>query len=204
MVVVAQLVRALVCGAGSRRFEPGHPPKNAKALIYRGFFCLYNFLEMKKIFLLLLFPLVTLAQTDATIDKTIKLKVAIMQNFVAKGEEGETLFWQTKGKVTYAIVNYTEEQNPQFKALFIAQYQELLGIYKRMIVSEDEKDTALYVKTLVRQEEDYRNLLTPMQLKLYLEKLTDFEKNNPEASDSYSSLFFSENLLKEYKSRFTL
>ena len=159
---------------------------------------------MKKIFLLLLFPLVTLAQTDATIDKTIKLKVAIMQNFVAKGEEGATLFWQTKGKVTYAIVNYTEEQNPQFKALFIAQYQELLGIYKRMIVSEDEKDTTLYVKTLVRQEEDYRNLLMPIQLKLYLDKLTDFEKNNPEASDSYSSLFFSENLLKEYKSRFTL
>lgn len=159
---------------------------------------------MKKIFLLLLFPLVTMAQTDATIDKTIKLKVAIMQNFVAKGAEGETLFWQTKGKVTYAIVNYTEEQNPQFKALFIAQYQELLTIYKRMIVSEDEKDTVLYVKTLVRQEEDYRNLLTPVQLKLYLDKLADFEKNNPEANNSYSSLFFSENLLKEYKSRFTL
>ncbi len=30
MVVVAQLVRALVCGAGSRRFEPGHPPKIQK------------------------------------------------------------------------------------------------------------------------------------------------------------------------------
>ena len=31
MVVVAQLVRALVCGAGGRRFETGHPPKNVKA-----------------------------------------------------------------------------------------------------------------------------------------------------------------------------
>ena len=30
MVVVAQLVRALVCGAGSRRFEPGHPPLSKK------------------------------------------------------------------------------------------------------------------------------------------------------------------------------
>lgn len=159
---------------------------------------------MKKIILLLLFPLVSLAQTDATIDKTIKVKVAIMQNFVTKGAEGETMFWQTKGKITYAIVNYTEEQNPKFKALFIAQYQELLAIYKKMIVSEDEKDTALYVKTLIRQEEDYRNLLTPVQLKLYLDKLADFEKNNPEANNSYSSLFFSENLLKEYKSRFTL
>ena len=156
---------------------------------------------MKKIIFLLLFPLLLISQ----IDKTIKLKVAIMQNFVAKGEvEGETLFWQTKGKVTYAIVNYTEEQNPQFKALFISQYKELYTIYKRMVVSEDERDTALYVKTLVRQEEDYRNLLTPAQLKLYLDKLADFEKNNPESNDSYASLFFSENLLKEYKLKFSL
>ena len=159
---------------------------------------------MKKIILLLLFPLLSIAQIDKTIDKTIKLKVAVMQNFVAKEAEGETMFWQTKGKITYAIVNYTDEQNPQFKALFIAQYQELLIIYKKMIVSEDEKDTALYVKTLIRQEEDYRNLLTPAQLKLYLDKLADFEKTNPEANNSYSSLFFSENLLKEYKLRFNL
>ena len=159
---------------------------------------------MKKIIFLVLFPLLAMAQIDKTIDKTIKLKVAIMQNFVAKGAEGETLFWQTKGKVTYVIVNYTEEQNPQFKTLFIAQYQELLTIYKKMIVSEDEKDTALYVKTLIRQEEDYRNLLMPLQRKLYLDKLADFEKNNPESSDSYSSLFFSEYLLKEYKLKFTL
>ena len=31
MVVVAQLVRVLVCGAEGRRFEPGQPPKIAKA-----------------------------------------------------------------------------------------------------------------------------------------------------------------------------
>lgn len=30
MVVVAQLVRASVCGAEGRRFEPGHPPRNLK------------------------------------------------------------------------------------------------------------------------------------------------------------------------------
>ncbi len=152
---------------------------------------------MKKIFLLILFPLLSIAQ----VDKTIKLKVLVMQNFVAKGEEGETMFWQTKGKITFGIVNYTDEQNPIFKELFINQYRELLTIYKKMIVSEDEKDTALYVKTLIRQEDDYRNLLTKDQLKLYLDKLADFEKNNPQAHDSYSSLFFSENLLNEYKSK---
>lgn len=155
---------------------------------------------MKKLLFLLLFPLLTIAQ----IERTIKTKVAIMQNFVAKGAEGETAFWQTKGKITFAIVNYTEEQNPQFKDLFIKQYQELFTIYKKMIVSEDEKDTALYVKTLIRQEEDYRNLLTAAQLQLYLKQLAEFEKSNPEANNSYSSLFFSENLLKEYKLRFEL
>ena len=30
MVVVAQLVRVLVCGAEGRRFEPGQPPKMQK------------------------------------------------------------------------------------------------------------------------------------------------------------------------------
>ena len=153
---------------------------------------------MKKIILFLFIPFLSFSQ----IERTIKLKVAVMQNFVAKGDdEGETLFWQTKGRITFGIVNYTEEQNPIFKALFINQYRELLTIYKKMNVSEDSNDTALYVKTLIRQEEDYRNLLTKDQLKLYLDKLADFEKNNPQAHDSYSSLFFSENLLKEYKSK---
>ncbi len=140
--------------------------------------------------------------TFGQIERAIKLKVAVMQNFVAKGEEGETMFWQTKGRITFGIVNYTEEQNPIFKDLFISQYKELLVIYNKMNVSEDERDTALYIKTLIRQEQDYRNLLTKEQLKLYLDKLADFELNNPQAHDSYSSLFFSEKLLNEFISKF--
>ena len=153
---------------------------------------------MKKLLFLFLVPILVQAQFE----KSIKLKVAVMQNFVKMGEQGETAFWQTKGKITFGIVNYTEEQNPIFKELFISQYKELLVIYKKMNVSEDERDTALYIKTLIRQEEDYRNLLTKEQLKLYLDKLADFEKSNQKATESYSSLFFSENLLKEYKAKF--
>ncbi len=154
---------------------------------------------MKNIFfLLLVLPLLTFAQFD----KTIKLKVAMMQNCVHKDTLGETIFWQTKGKVTFNIVNYTPEQNPVFKKLFITQYQELLPIYKKMIVSENERDTALFIKTLIRQEDDYRNLLKPEQLKAYSDKFLDFEKNNLQAYDSYSSLFFSDNLLKEYMFKF--
>jgi hypothetical protein len=121
---------------------------------------------------------------------------------INKGEDGETSFWQTKGKITFGIVNYTEEQNPIFKELFINQYKELLPIYKKMVVSEDERDTALFVKTIIRQEEDYRNLLTKEQLEKYLKQLAEFETNNAKANESYSSLFFSENLLKEYKTKF--
>ncbi|WP_298141180.1 hypothetical protein [Flavobacterium sp.] len=153
---------------------------------------------MKYIFLLFLLPIVALGQFE----KSIKLKVAVIQNFVQKGEEGETAYWQTKGKITFGIVNYTEEQNPIFKELFINQYREILPIYKKMVVSEDEKDTNLFIKTLIRQEQDYRKLLTQDQLKKYLNQLAEFEKNNPQANDSYSSLFFSENLLKEYIERF--
>jgi L-rhamnose mutarotase len=153
---------------------------------------------MKKILILFLLPFLCQAQFE----KSIRLKVVAMQGFVNKGEEGETLFWQTKGRITFGIVNYTEEQNPKFKELFINQYKELLPVFKRMNVSEDEKDTALYIKLLIRQEEDYRKMLTKEQLKKYLDKLADFEKNNPQANDSYAALFFSEELLKEYKTRF--
>lgn len=125
-----------------------------------------------------------------------------MQNFLGKGEEGVTLFWQTKGKITFGIVNYTEEQNPIFKELFISQYKELESIYMKMISSEDAKDTDLYIKTLIRQEDDYRKLLTTEQLQKYTKQLADFEKNNQQAHDSYSSLFFSDNLLNEFKKAF--
>ena len=40
MVVVAQLVRASVCGTEGRRFESGLPPKTKKPFKYlKGFFC---------------------------------------------------------------------------------------------------------------------------------------------------------------------
>ena len=154
---------------------------------------------MKKLLLLLLLlPFIGYSQFE----KSIKLKVIVVQGFIDKGEEGETLFWQTKGKITFAIVNYTEEQNPNFKELFIKQYRELVPVLKKMNVSEDEKDTALFIEILIRQEEDYRSLLTKEQLKSYLDKLAEFENTNSQLNDSYVSLFFSEKLLKEYKARF--
>ena len=39
MVVVAQLVRALVCGTKGRRFEPGLPPKIKAFREIEGFYC---------------------------------------------------------------------------------------------------------------------------------------------------------------------
>ena len=38
MVVVAQLVRVVVCGAAGRRFEPGQPPNFSKASSFLGAF----------------------------------------------------------------------------------------------------------------------------------------------------------------------
>lgn len=156
---------------------------------------------MKNLFLFLLLPVLTFGQGQ--IDKAIKLKVAIIQNFVHEGEKGETTFWQTKGQITFGIVNYTPEQNPIVKDLFIKQYQEILPIYNRMIVSEDEKDTALFIKTLIRQEDDFRGLLTPEQLMKYSKQLADFEVNNETQNDSYSSLFFSDGLLVAFKKSFS-
>ena len=55
-------------------------------------------------------PLFLFAQKEDRLGKNIQTKVAMIQNFFHKGEEGELAFWQPKGKVTYAIVNYTDEQ----------------------------------------------------------------------------------------------
>jgi hypothetical protein len=154
---------------------------------------------MRKLFLLLLlFPIVTLSQ----IESSLKLKVGVLNNFISKGESGERLYWENKGKITFGFVNYTEEQNPIFRDLFIKQYQEIVPIFEKMNKTELEIDTHLFVTTLIRQEEEYRKLLQPDQLKRYLDQLADFEKNNPEATNSYSSLFFSERLLQEYRKGF--
>jgi hypothetical protein len=153
---------------------------------------------MKTFLFLALFPILTFGQ----IEKSIKLKVAVIKNFIDKGEEGETAYWQTKGKITFGIVNYTEEQNPIFRDLFISQYKEIVPIFISMNKTEDERDTALFIKTLIRQEQDYRKLLTADQLKRYLFQLSEFEKTDPTANDSYSSLFFSEALLNDYIARF--
>jgi hypothetical protein len=151
---------------------------------------------MRKLLLLaLVFPLVTFGQ----IESSLKLKVGVLNNFISKGESGERSYWETKGKITFGFVNYTEEQNPIFRDLFIKQYQEIVPIFEKMNKTELEKDTHLFVTTLIKQEEEYRKLLNPDQLKRYLDKLADFEKNNPDTNNSYSSLFFSEKLLKEYK-----
>ncbi len=153
---------------------------------------------MKKLLFLFLIPFLSFSQ----IDTAIKYKVAMIQNCLNKGVEGETFFWQTKGKITFGIVKYTEEQNPKFKQLFINQYQEILPLYVHMNKTEQESDTALFIKILIQQELDYRNLLTKEQLKLYLDKLADLEKNNKAEFDSYTSLFFSEKLLNEFKDKF--
>ena len=155
---------------------------------------------MKKWILILLF--LSANSFSQAIDKAIKFKVAMIQNCVKKGVEGETFFWQSKGKITFAIVNYTNEQNPIFKELFIKQYREIAPIYELMNKTEQESDTALFIKILIKQEEDYRNLLTANQLKLYLDKMSDLEKNNSTEFDSYTALYFSENLLNLFKQGF--
>ncbi len=154
---------------------------------------------MKKLLFLFLFCSLT---TQAQVEHVLKLKLAVLQNFISKGAEGETLFWQTKGKITFGIVNYTEEQNPKFRDLFIAQYRELEPVYMKMLSSGDDKDTTLFVTLLIRQEEDYRNMLTPEQREKYLKQMAVFEATNPQMNDSYASLFFSEKLLDEFKRRF--
>ena len=47
MVIVAQLVRALVCGAGSRRFEPGHSPIKVLMKI-KTFFIIFDKVHIVK------------------------------------------------------------------------------------------------------------------------------------------------------------
>ena len=47
MVVVAQLVRVLVCGAEGRRFEPGQPPRTQKLRRNSRLFLWFPFVAMR-------------------------------------------------------------------------------------------------------------------------------------------------------------
>lgn len=137
------------------------------------------------------------------IERTLKIKLAVIQHFVSQpGDKGEELFWQTKGKLTFGIVNYTEEQNPKFKTLFIAQYKEMYKGYILMISQGDVKATNTFLQLLVKQEREYRDLLTPEQLKKYKEAFATMESSNRQAYDSYTGLFFSDTLLAEYQKGF--
>lgn len=137
------------------------------------------------------------------IERTLKIKLAVIQHFVSQpGDKGEELFWQTKGKLTFGIVNYTEEQNPKFKALFIAQYKTMYQEYILMLSQGDVKATNRFMQLLVRQEQEYRNLLTPEQLKKYQAAFTTMETTNTQMYDSYLGLFFSDALLAEYQKGF--
>lgn len=154
---------------------------------------------LRKIVLLLLFlPFVATAQ----IEQSLQLKIAILKSFSEKGDKGEEAFWQTKGKITFGIVKYTDAQNPIFKDLFIRQYNEMMPVFLEMAKTQTEASTHAFVQLLIRHEEDYRKLLTNEQLVLYKNKLTELETTDPKLSESYSSLYFSDALLKLYKANF--
>ncbi len=117
MVVVAQLVRVLVCGAEGRRFEPGQPPRNAKVPRNRDFFCynsiikflnnvsllfvfsfIFDILKRKKMkapstfanLLSLLFILISLngfSQTSTNETKNRKAQLTTLQNVVEEIKE---------------------------------------------------------------------------------------------------------------------
>jgi hypothetical protein len=137
------------------------------------------------------------------IDRTLKLKLAVIQYFVAQPDDkGETLFWQTKGKLTFGIVKYTEAQNPVFKELFIKQYHEMYKEYILMISQGDVAATTTFMQLLVRHELEYRALLTPEQLTLYRNAFQTMETSNRQTYDSYTGLFFSDSLLQAYQNGF--
>jgi len=152
----------------------------------------------KMIFLLVFLPIVASAQ----IEHALQLKIGILKSMSEKGEKGEEAFWQTKGKITFAIVHYTEAQNPVFKELFIQQYREIMPVFLEMAKTQSESSTQSFVQILIKQEKDYRKLLTSEQLILYRNKLTEFETKDPKISDSYSSLYFSDALLNLFESKF--
>ena len=154
---------------------------------------------MKKyLFLLVLFPLISVGQ----IEKSLQLKIGVLKNLSEQGEKGEESFWQTKGKITFAIVKYTDAQNPLFRDLFIKQYREILPVFLKMSTTQSESASAQFVKIIIRHEEDYRDLLTDQQLDLYRAKLSELETKDPKLSDSYSAFYFSDELLQLYKFKF--
>jgi hypothetical protein len=70
-----------------------------------------------------------------------------------------------------------------------------------MVSTQDDNASSQFFELVIKQEDEYRRMLTKEQLEAYRKKLNELETNDPKLSDSYSALYFSDKLLNEYKAK---
>lgn len=137
-------------------------------------------------------------------EQSIHQKVALFTACVNQGDLGETTFWQTKGRMTFRMVNYSSDQEPQFRELFVRQYREILPLYHLMNQTGSVDDSDRFIAMLVKHEEEYRRKLRPDQLINYRAGMQKVDQLTNGQREQMYSLFFSDWLLSQYKSRFKL
>ena len=148
---------------------------------------------MRKILLLLLIlPFFAQAQDPRDILNRITMVQSIVNN-----PGGQMVFRQTKEWCT-DFLNFSEEQYAATDELFDAQYDDLELVYKKYEFDQTPENLLSLISLLVKQEQYFRQSLTPDQLEMYFDRFAAVKDNKIEKNKAFNALFISNDLMAEY------
>ncbi|MXN90190.1 hypothetical protein GR160_03040 [Flavobacterium sp. Sd200] len=126
---------------------------------------------MKKITLLfILFSTIAFAQSDRDLsDRTFGIYYGIERN-IKKTPDFNPAEYYANGKIKGIkdVVDFTEEQKAQLKKLFTDQYPVFYETAKKYYETKTAQSKVEIMKLLVKNEEDFRAVLTREQLATYI------------------------------------
>ena len=149
---------------------------------------------MRKILLLLLLVLPFFGHAQDP--KDILNRITMVQSIV-NNQGGQMVFRQTKEWCT-DFLNFSEEQYTKTDELFDAQYDDLELVYKKYEISQTPDNLLSLISLMVKQEQYFRQSLSPDQLELYFDKFATVTDNKSEKNKAFKTLFISNELMAEY------
>ncbi|MGK4568053.1 hypothetical protein [Flavobacterium sp. 3HN19-14] len=147
---------------------------------------------MRKILLLLILPLFVQAQDPKDILDRITMVQSIVNN-----PGGQMVFSQTKAWCT-EFLNFNDEQYAAADELFHAQYDDLELVYKKYEISQSPESLLALIVVFVKQEQYFRNSLTPDQLESYFDHFETVKDNKVQKNKAFNTLFMSNELIAQY------
>lgn len=154
---------------------------------------------MKKITLLFLFvATISFAQTRKDLENRTESLTAFINNQIKKHPELTAIEVYSNHKMlgVNSILKFSDEDKAKFSELFTEQYEPWFETSKKYTEIKSAQSKVDIIKLLVKNEEDFRALLTREQLATYIAHKSNV---SDEGYTSYKSNFIAEDKLAEFK-----